>query len=88
MAFESLWRSTAAAAQDVGNGVRHLLRVTRMVDRSRKPVGQSQTPLDAGQKYDAAIRCDAPAFKRSCDLLAPDGWKSITAATYRRSWRV
>ncbi|KUM26941.1 hypothetical protein AU467_18340 [Mesorhizobium loti] len=75
-------------AQDVGHGAPHLPRPTRIVDRSRKRAGQSQMPLGAGQKYDAAIRCEASVFKRSCDLLASDGWKNTTAATYRRSWRV
>ncbi len=62
--------------EHVGHGVPHPLRVTRIVDRSRKPVGQSQTPLGGGQKHNAAIRCDASAIKRSCDLLASDGWKT------------
>ncbi|BCG75843.1 hypothetical protein MesoLj113a_70010 [Mesorhizobium sp. 113-1-2] len=64
-----------AGAQNVGHGVRHPLWVARIVDRSRQPVGQLQASLGRGQKHDATIRGDASAVKRSCDLLAPNGWK-------------
>lgn len=42
--------------------------------RSGQPVGQLQASLGPGQKHDAAIRSDASAIKRSCDLLARNGW--------------
>lgn len=64
-----------AGAQDVGHGVLHARRIARIMDRSRKPVGQLQAPLCRSQKHDAAIRGDAPTVESGCDLLAPNGWK-------------
>lgn len=61
-------------AQNVGHGVRHPLWIARILDRSGQPVGPLQASLGRGQKHDAAIRGDASAIKRSCDLLARNGW--------------
>ena len=67
--------SEDARTQDVGNTVRHPIRVARVGDQRRQLVCNAQAALGGSKQHHAAIRCEPPAIERGGDFLASDGWE-------------
>ena len=64
-----------ACQQDLGQRMQNPARITPVRDHRGELLGDAQPSGSLGEQQDAAVRGQASAVKRSCELLAPDGWK-------------
>ena len=62
-----------AEADHLGQAVTHPLRITRVVEATRQPVGDAEPALDLRQHQDAGVRGQSAAVEGEMNGLASDG---------------
>ena len=65
-----------ARPQDVGRAVAHQQRMAPVGDQPSQPRREAKLPIGCRQQQHAAVRGEAAAVERRCQLLAANGWKT------------